>query len=100
LQQKKKNEVILEVKIKDMKTGFFQSISGNNSSSRLIAFIVIIYALVESSAVIYFGRSDIAASALASGSLFFAKAGSAMAFMFLQKKTELKQEKNETPNQN
>ena len=80
-----------------MKTGFFQSISGNNSSSRLIAFIVIMVALIFAQEVIYFGKDHIMEAATAAGTIFLTIAGSAMAFMFMQKKTEIKQEKNENP---
>jgi len=75
-----------------MKTGFFQSISGNNSSSRLIAFIVIMYSLSESSFVLYLGISEILLAAGASGTMFISKAGTAMYFIFKQKQSEVKQE--------
>lgn len=82
-----------------MKTGFFQSISGNNSSSRLIAFIVVIVALIFAQEVIYFGKQSVIEAATAAGTIFLTIAGPAMAFVFLQKKTEVKQEvKDETPN--
>jgi len=75
-----------------MKTGFFQSISGNNSSSRLIAFIVVIVALIFAQEVIYFGKQSVIESAAAAGTIFLTIAGPAMAFVFMQKKTEVKQE--------
>lgn len=79
-----------------MKTSFFQSISGNQSSSRLIGFTVIIIALVFAQEVIYFGRNDIMMAATAAGTIFITIAGPAMAFLFAQKRNELKQEnKNE-----
>ena len=82
-----------------MKTGFFQSISGNNSSSRLIAFIVVIVALIFAQEVIYFGKQSVIESAAAAGTIFLTIAGPAMAFVFMQKKIEVKQEvKDETPN--
>ena len=79
-----------------MKTGFFQSISGNNSSSRLIAFIVIVMALIFAQEVIYFGKDHVIEAAAASGTIFLTIAGPAMAFAFLQKKQEVKQEKDDT----
>lgn len=83
----------------NMKTGFFQSISGNNSSSRLIAFIVVMASLFFTGFVLISGLSKPNADALivttAAGTLFIQVAGSAMAFMFVQKKQEVKQEKNE-----
>jgi len=85
-----------------MKTGFFQSISGNNSSSRLIAFIVVMISLAFTGFVLWSGLSkdnaDILVTTTAAGTLFLQVAGSAMAFVFIQKKTEVKQEvKNENP---
>ena len=81
-----------------MRTGFFESISGNKSSSRLIAFIVIMVALIFAQEVIYFGKDKVVESAAAAGTIFLTIAGSAMTFMFMQKKTEVKQESNENSN--
>ena len=81
-----------------MKTGFFQSISGNNSSSRLIAFIVVMASLFFTGFVLINGltkeNADTIIVTTAAGTLFLQVAGSAMAFMFVQKKQEIKQEKN------
>ena len=79
-----------------MKSSYFESISGNKSSSRLIGFIIIIFALIENCVVLYLGRNDIVQAAIAAGTLFVTIAGSAMAFLFAQKSQEIKQEKNET----
>jgi len=80
-----------------MKTGFFQSISGNQSSSRLIGFLVIVAALIFAQEVIYFGRQNVMEAAGAAGTIFITIAGPAMTFLFFQKKTEVKQEvKDET----
>jgi len=83
-----------------MKNGFFQSISGNNSSSRLIAFIVVMASLLFTGFILVNGLSKESADPLvvttAAGTLFLQVAGSAMAFMFVQKKQEVKQEKNES----
>ena len=78
-----------------MKSGFFQSISGNNSSSRLIGFIIIMFALIENIVVLIIGRDDIVQAAIAAGTLFITIAGSAMAFLFAQKSQEIKRENNE-----
>ena len=90
-------------KSKDMKTGFFQSISGNNSSSRLIGFIVILNAMFISDFAVWYGlvkmKGDLVGICLAAGGLFVQMAGAAMFFMFQQKKSEVKQEKNENSNQ-
>ena len=79
-----------------MNSGFFQSISGNNSSSRLIAFIVVIISLVFTGFVLFSGLSkpdaDVIIVTTAAGTLFIQIAGVAMAFLFMQKKQEIKQE--------
>lgn len=79
-----------------MKNGFFDSITGNKSSSRLIGFIIIIFALLENAAVLWLGKSEIIQSAIAAGTLFITIAGPAMAFLFFQKGQEIKQEKSNT----
>jgi hypothetical protein len=76
-------------------SGFFESIRGNKSSTRLIGFVVIIIALVFSQEVLWFGREDIVQAAIAAGTIFITIAGPAMFFMFEQKKTEVKQEDDE-----
>ncbi len=78
-----------------MKTSFFESISGNKSSSRLIGFIVILAGLIFAQEVIILGKADIVQAAVAAGTLFLTIAGSAMAFLFAQKGQEIKQEKKE-----
>lgn len=78
-----------------MKTGFFQSITGNRSSSRLIGFLVVIASLVFAQEVIWFGKENVIQAALSAGSIFLTIAGPAMAFLFYQKKTETKQESHE-----
>ena len=75
-----------------MKSNYFQSISGNQSSSRLIGFIVIMYSLLESSMVLYLGKDQIMLASAASATMFITKAGTAMGFLFVQKKQEIKQE--------
>lgn len=81
-----------------MGTGFFQSISGNQSSSRLIGFIVIMFALIFAQEVIWFGRQEIMTAAGAAGTIFLTIAAPAMAFLFAQKKTEIQKETNTTKN--
>lgn len=75
-----------------MKTGFFESIGGNRSSSRLIGFLIIIVALGESILVLYWGRDNVIMAAAAAGTIFITIAGPAMVFLFQQKRTEIKQE--------
>lgn len=85
-----------------MKTEFFQSISGNKSSSRLIGFIVVVAALIFAQEIIYAGLHttpiEFMGTAGAAGTLFITIAGPAMGFLFMQKKTEVKQESNTQSN--
>lgn len=78
-----------------MKTGFFQSISGNNSSSRLIGFTVIVYAMLMGFLVLYWGKEgkeSMIALATAAGVLFTTISGPVFIWLYNQKKTEVKQE--------
>jgi len=75
-----------------MKHGFFDSIGGNRSSSRLIGFVVVVLALIFAQEVIWLGKDDIVQAAVAAGTLFITIAGPAMAFLFFQKRNEGKQE--------
>lgn len=83
-----------------MKTSFFQSISGNQSSSRLIGFIVIMFALIFAQEVIWFGRNEIMTAAGAAGTIFLTIAAPAMAFLFAQKKTEVQRESDVNQKEN
>lgn len=75
--------------------GFFYSVRGNKSSSRLIGFLVIVMALIFAQEVLWFGRDDVVMAAAAAGTIFITIAGPAMVFLFNQKKTEVKGEHNE-----
>lgn len=75
--------------------GFFDSVRGNKSSSRLIGFLVIVMALIFAQEVLWFGRDDVVMAAAAAGTIFITIAGPAMVFLFNQKKTEVKGEHNE-----
>lgn len=70
--------------------GFFDSIRGNKSSSRLIGFMVVIMALIFAQEVLWFGRNDVVMAAAAAGTIFITIAGPAMVFLFNQKKIEVK----------
>ncbi len=72
---------------------YFNSISGNRSSSRLIAFIVIMVALLDCNLVLYLGKDNVLNSAIAAGTLFITMGGPAMAFLFVQKRNETNQTK-------
>lgn len=72
---------------------YFHSISGNKSSSRLIAFIVIMVALLDIQLVLIIGKDSVVNSAIAAGTLFITIAGPAMTFLFVQKRNESKESK-------
>ena len=80
-----------------MKQGFLQGRDGGNSNSRMIADIVILYALALAQQVLLFrGDASIMLAASAAGTIFITIGGAAMAFLFVQKKEEEKQiKKNE-----
>lgn len=83
-----------------MKTSFFESISGNKSSSRLIGASIIFYAMLMSTGILLcvfllkeLSSGDIIAIVGSSTGFFTTVSGGAMIFLFNQKKTEVKQEK-------
>jgi hypothetical protein len=74
------------------KNGFLQGADGNNSNSRLIADVCIFAALALAEQVLLFrGDTGIMVAASAAGTIFLTVGGSAMAFLFVQKKEEGKQ---------
>ena len=82
-----------------MRNGFFDSVTGNKSSSRLIGFIVIIASLVFVQEILWFGRNDIIQAAISGGTIFLTIAAPAMAFLFAQKKNEIKTEEKSSQKQ-
>ena len=81
-----------------MKTGFLQSISGRDSSTRLIGFIVILYAMLMAFLVLYWGKEKESSLIELSGSaatMFSMIAAPTFIWLYSQKKTEIKQEKDE-----
>lgn len=81
-----------------MKTGFFESISGNRSSSRLIGAVVVAYAMLMGFLVLYWGKNSGGSMIELAGSAaltFTTIGGAAMVFLFQQKKTEVKQESHD-----
>jgi hypothetical protein len=74
------------------KSGFLQDRHGHNSSSRLLGFSVVIYALVLSTTLLVAGivtSTPLLLIASAAGTLFTTIAGPAMFFMFSNKKEEM-----------
>ena len=72
--------------------GFFQDNEGNKSSSRLIGFIAICYALLQSTLILIFGHMEgasVIATAGSSSANFLAIAGPSMIYLFNNKKEEL-----------
>ena len=74
------------------KNGFFDSVSGNLSSTRLIAVIIIGFTLLFIQEILYWGRTNIVAAAAAAGGLFVAMAGPTMFYLYQNKQTEVKHE--------
>lgn len=74
-----------------MAKGFFQDANGDKSSSRMAGVVVIFYALLLATAVLIFGfieKSNVMLTATAAGTLFTTMAGTAMYFLFSQRKNE------------
>lgn len=73
--------------------GFFDSVSGNRSSSRLIGFIIIIAALVFAQELLLAGieaKETALSIATAVGTLFLTIAAPTMGYLFANKTTEVK----------
>jgi len=67
---------------------YLENGDGNKSSTRLIGFIVVIWTLVLSSTVLYFGKDNVILAAAAAGTLFTTMAGPTLIWMYQQKKQE------------
>jgi len=78
------------------KTTFFQDAKGNNSLSRLVAFITVCVSLVYCGVALYLGRKNIMEAAGAIAVIFGSMAVPSLTFLFAQKKTESKTE-NQPP---
>jgi len=78
------------------KTGFFQDSKGNNSLSRLVAFITVCVSLLYCGVALYLGRKNIMEASGAIAVIFGSMAVPSLTFLFAQKKTESKTE-NSTP---
>lgn len=81
-----------------MSINFFQSIGGRDSSTRLIGFTVILYAMLMGFLVLYWGKEkseSVISLATSVGILFSTIAGPTFIWMYGQKKTEQKQELHE-----
>jgi hypothetical protein len=83
------------------KSGFLQDHNGHNSSSRLLGFMVTIWALVLTTAVVIVAlfnpASELILVAASAGTLFTTIAGPAMFFMFNNKKEEISKMPTHTP---
>lgn len=71
-------------------SGYFESMRGNKSSTRLIGFTIIITTLIFCQEILWFGRNDIVQAAIACGTMFLTIATPAMAYLFVSKQSELK----------
>ena len=75
----------------ETKRRFFEDANGNKSSSRVIGFSAIVYALLQSTLILVFGHlegASVIATSAASSANFLAIAGPSMIYMFQQKRTE------------
>jgi len=71
--------------------GFFEDKYGNKSSSRLVGFISVVYALLQSTLIIYLGHMEgasVVATAGASSANFLSIAGAAMVYLYNNKAKE------------
>ena len=68
-----------------MKSNYFEDADGNKSSTRLQGFIVVMWALVLASFVVWAGRANVVIAAAASGTIFTTIAGPVLIWMFQQK---------------
>jgi hypothetical protein len=80
-------------------TGFFQDRDGNNSLSRLVAFISICTALLYCGVALYLGRLDVMKAAGAIALIFGSMTVPSYTFLFAQKKTEAQTEINSKNNE-
>lgn len=82
------------MKEKEVKTkvyGFFEGATGNKSTTRLVGFITVMYALLQSTLILAFGYMDeasVIATAGASSANFMAIAGPAMIYLYTNKSKE------------
>ena len=78
-----------------MKTGFLQSISGNQSSTRLYGGAIIFYAMLMAFLILFWGEEkeeSIILLASAAGTMFITISGPTLIWMYGQKKNEIKQD--------
>ena len=80
------------------KNGFFDSVSGNRSSARMMGFMIIIIGLIFAQEVLYFGRDNVALAAAAAGTMFITIAGPALIYLYQNKQTEVKHEESKQVN--
>ena len=77
------------------KTGFFDSVSGNRSSARLMGFMIIVVALIFAQEVLFFGRENVVLAATAAGTMFITIAGPALIYLFQNKRSEIQHAESE-----
>ena len=77
----------------------FQSINGDVSSARITGFMIVVVALVFVQEILWFGRSDPMTAATAAGTLFLTIATPAMAYLYANKREEVKAEKVKQKNE-
>ena len=75
-----------------MKTGFFDSISGNSSSARMIGFTIIAIALILSCLLAWWGKEDVVKCAGAIAIQFPAMTTPVLVYLFKNKQDEIQHE--------
>ena len=76
-----------------MRNKTFESINGDRSSARITGFLIVVVALIFVQEILWFGRNDPMLAATAAGTLFLTIATPAMAYLYANKREEIKAEK-------
>jgi|GEM_PF-2467204 len=75
-----------------MKTGFFDSVSGNSSSARMIGYTIICIALIISVCLAWWGKEDVVKCAGAIAIQFPAMTTPVLVYLFKNKQDEIQHE--------
>jgi len=75
-----------------MKTGFFDSVSGNSSSARMIGYTIILIALIISCCLAWWGKDDVVKCAGAIAIQFPAMTTPVLVYLFKNKQDEIQHE--------
>ena len=75
-----------------MKNGFFDSVSGNSSSARMIGYTIILIALIISGCLAWWGKDDVVKCAGAIAIQFPAMTTPVLVYLFKNKQDEIAHE--------